>query len=125
MLEHVSSSSKVGVVRLRMLARKLSNPAPISDAQSIGTLDQKSGLILGPRDVLGLKVHRAADAHFEGRKDVTWVHMTMTDRETKTKICTDIPVLSHAAEEYRLCTVDAKARSAEIAGWLDDLVDGT
>lgn len=115
----------MGVVHLRRLARKEYIPTPISNAEGTGTLHKHSGLILGHPDILGQPIHRGADVHFEGRTDITWVHMTIVDKQTKTKINTDIPVISHAAEEHRLYTVNAKERGGDIAHWLKELAAGT
>lgn len=121
-LEYVLSSSKVGVVQLRILTKRPHITHPISDARAIGVLDKRSDLVLGLSNASGLNIHRLADGHFEGREDITWMHFTISHCATGTTINTDIPIISHAVQEHALWLKDPTKRKAEISGWLENLV---
>lgn len=122
-LEYTLSSSKVGFVQLRVLTKRPHIAYPISDARHVGFLDMRCDLVVDLSNAAGVKIHRSADAHFEGRKDITWVHLTIGHSLTGTTINTDIPIISCAAEEHRTWVEGPTKQEKELSSWLETLVE--
>lgn len=124
-LDYIFTSSNIGVLRLVEIKKVPYTADPITAALSAGLYLSRSNLIQGPPKLGGDQdIHRAADAHFEGRTDITWVRLTVRNSLTNTSISTDIPTLNAAEEEHRAFLEEASKRRAVIANWLDDLVRG-